>query len=73
MFNLIRRISHGVIPRPDRPWEEDGEPYTCCEPFGTHIKPPFLGMAYLVVHADHAKGRVSDQIFPLDSSIIVNN
>ncbi|KAF9530550.1 hypothetical protein CPB83DRAFT_734560, partial [Crepidotus variabilis] len=23
MFGLIRRISHGVIPRPDRPWEED--------------------------------------------------
>ncbi|KAH9474820.1 hypothetical protein JR316_0013286 [Psilocybe cubensis] len=23
MFNLIRRISYGVIPRPDRPWEED--------------------------------------------------
>lgn len=26
MFNLIRRISHGYIQRPDRPWEEDGEP-----------------------------------------------
>jgi hypothetical protein len=25
MFSLIRRISYGVIPRPDRPWEEDGE------------------------------------------------
>lgn len=24
MFNLIRRISYGVIARPDRPWEEDG-------------------------------------------------
>jgi hypothetical protein len=23
MFKLIRRISYGVIPRPDRPWEED--------------------------------------------------
>ncbi|PPQ95895.1 hypothetical protein CVT26_015581 [Gymnopilus dilepis] len=23
MFGLIRRISYGVIPRPDRPWEED--------------------------------------------------
>ena len=23
MFNLIRRISYGVIPRPDRPWEDD--------------------------------------------------
>ncbi|KAJ2919738.1 hypothetical protein MD484_g748, partial [Candolleomyces efflorescens] len=23
MFSLIRRISYGVIPRPDRPWEED--------------------------------------------------
>ncbi|KAF4612664.1 hypothetical protein D9613_011738 [Agrocybe pediades] len=23
MFKLFRRISHGVIPRPDRPWEED--------------------------------------------------
>ncbi|KJA17788.1 hypothetical protein HYPSUDRAFT_205892 [Hypholoma sublateritium FD-334 SS-4] len=23
MFNLIRRISYGVIPRADRPWEED--------------------------------------------------
>jgi hypothetical protein len=25
MFNLIRRISYGVIPRPDRPWADDGE------------------------------------------------
>ena len=24
MFSLIRRISYGVIPRPDRPWEGDG-------------------------------------------------
>ncbi|KAF8892949.1 hypothetical protein BD779DRAFT_1620861 [Infundibulicybe gibba] len=23
MFGLIRRISHSVIPRPDRPWEDD--------------------------------------------------
>ena len=23
MFKLIRRISYGVIPRSDRPWEED--------------------------------------------------
>ncbi|KDR74923.1 hypothetical protein GALMADRAFT_568191 [Galerina marginata CBS 339.88] len=23
MFSLIRRISYGVIPRPDRPWEDD--------------------------------------------------
>jgi hypothetical protein len=23
MFSLIRRISYGVIPRPDRPWEGD--------------------------------------------------
>jgi len=23
MFNLIRRISYGVIPRPDRPWADD--------------------------------------------------
>jgi len=23
MFSLIRRISHSVIPRPDRPWEDD--------------------------------------------------
>ncbi|KAK2460774.1 hypothetical protein APHAL10511_007244 [Amanita phalloides] len=23
MFGLIRRLSHSVIPRPDRPWEDD--------------------------------------------------
>ncbi|KAF9011855.1 hypothetical protein BDQ17DRAFT_1222728, partial [Cyathus striatus] len=23
MFNLVRRISHSFIPRPDRPWEDD--------------------------------------------------
>ena len=25
MFGIIRRVSYGLIPRPDRPWEEDRE------------------------------------------------
>lgn len=35
MYNLIRRISNSVIPRPDRPWEEDGK-------YGLLSQPSFL-------------------------------
>ena len=61
MFSLIRRISYGVIPRPDRPWEEDGECYNHNESLGRGQTPVVVS----VVPADHAMGRVSDHIFPL--------
>jgi hypothetical protein len=36
MIGLFRRISQSVIPRPDRPWEEDGAPVNASSQFHFH-------------------------------------
>ena len=53
MFKLLRRISVGVIPRPDRPWDEDRKSCLLTISFA------FLSLAFLVDSATSNAPRTS--------------